>query len=315
VTTNDPLDALPGAGPPGALTPLRDVGDVSTQGAGWRPDAPDARDYTRKRDEVRSLLARTAVPRLAPDALPAAVDLRQWCSPIEAQGPINSCTAHAVTGLLEYFEQRSAQHYLDASRLFLYKATRNLMDSFTDTGAYLRSTMGALALIGVPPERYWPYVLANVNVEPPPFCYALARKYTADVYFRLDPPATPKREVVEEVKTQLAAGFPSAFGFTAYRSILDPALRGAIPLPAFGESVYQTHAIAAVGYDETKRIQNPAPGAPATVGAFLVRNSWGIGWGEAGYGWLPYEYVELGLALDFWALVSARWVDTGAFDP
>jgi hypothetical protein len=31
-------------------------------------------------------------------------------------------------------------------------------------------------------------------------------------------------------------------------------------------------------------------GSAATEGAFLIRNSWGAGWGENGYGWLPYEY-------------------------
>jgi C1A family cysteine protease len=293
----------------------RPVEERKEKGGGWLPDPPDTRDYTTDRDDVRSLIGRTGALELAEAALPASVDLRTWCSPIEAQGPLNSCTAHATVGLLEYFERRSFGRHVDASRLFLYKVTRNLIGSVTDTGAYLRSAMGALALVGVAPERYWPYVLTNVNVEPPPFCYALADNYVADLYYRLDPPMRPKPEVVQEVKAQLAAGLPSSFGFTAYISILEPRLAGAIPLPGFGEGVFQTHAMATVGYDDAKRIRNPAPGSPETAGAFLVRNSWGTGWGEAGYGWLPYAYIELGLAQDFWVLASARWIDTGAFDP
>lgn len=298
-----------------AALALRVDEERKDKGGGWLPDPPDARDYTTDRDEVKVLIERTGVPMPAADAPPSSVDLREWCSPIEAQGPINSCTAQATCGLLEYYERRSFGRYLEASRLFLYKVTRNLIGSITDTGAYLRSTMGALALIGAPPERHWPYVLTNVNVEPPTFSYALADNYTADLYYRLDPLIRPKPEVIQEIKNQLAAGLPSSFGFTAYFSILDPRLGGAIPLPAFGEGVFQTHAMAAVGYDDGKRIRNPAPGSPETVGAFLVRNSWGTGWGEAGYGWLPYAYVELGLAQDFWVLASARWMDTGAFDP
>jgi len=39
----------------------------------------------------------------------------------------------------------------------------------------------------------------------------------------------------------------------------------------------------------------------------------GKGWGEEGYGWLPYEYVMQGLAEDFWSVLKKEWVDTGQF--
>jgi len=39
----------------------------------------------------------------------------------------------------------------------------------------------------------------------------------------------------------------------------------------------------------------------------------GTGWGTAGYGYLPYEYVNAGLAVDWWSLVKNEWVNTGAF--
>jgi C1A family cysteine protease len=44
-----------------------------------------------------------------------------------------------------------------------------------------------------------------------------------------------------------------------------------------------------------------------------MRNSWGAGWGSGGYGWLPYEYVLQGLAVDWWSLLKTEWIDTGAF--
>ena len=123
-------------------------------GMGWIPDYPDFRDYTEKTEEVKSVLEPTRV--LKAKSLPGSTDLRDWCSPVENQGTLGSCTAHAGAGVIEYYERKSFGRHIDASRLFLYKVTRNLMKQKGDTGAYLRKTMGAMVLFGVPPEEYWP---------------------------------------------------------------------------------------------------------------------------------------------------------------
>src|SRR5437879_3142522 len=39
------------------------------------------------------------------------------------------------------------------------------------------------------------------------------------------------------------------------------------------------HSVALIGYDEGSQ-------------RFVFRNSWGPGWGDAGYGYLPYDYLE-----------------------
>ena len=281
-------------------------------GMGWIPDYPDFRDYTEKTEEVKSIIAASGVSKVK--SLPASVDLREWCSPIEDQGQIGSCTAHAGAGIIEYYERKSFGRHIDASRLFLYKVTRNLMKMKGDTGAYLRTTMGAMVLFGVPPEDYWPYTddEKGFDQEPPAFCYAFAQNYQALKYFRHDPSGTRGEEILKKVKTYLSKGHPAMFGFTVYNSIEQANHTGRIPFPSPKERIEGGHAVAVVGYDDKIKIKNKY-GKIETIGALLIRNSWGKGWGEEGYGWLPYEFILRGLAEDFWSILKKEWIDTGQF--
>ena len=299
---------------------------VEKLGMGWLPDYPDFRDYTveqdkvtsklkllGQKDSVKAMIKRIGVEQPAKAKLPIDCDLREWCSPVENQGTIGSCTAHAGVGIVEYFERKAFGKHIDASRLFLYKVTRNLLHWKTDTGAFLRTTMEAMVLFGVPPEEYWRYVIADFDKEPPAFCYAFAQNYQAISYYRLDPPGTPKDALLSRIKTNLAGGLPSMFGFTVYSSISQAETTGKIPFPTPGDENVGGHAIAAVGYDDKMKIKNTNPGAGVTTGALMIRNSWGTGWGDGGYGWLPYEYVLKGLAVDWWSLLKNEWIDTGNF--
>ncbi|AFD00855.1 Cysteine protease [Methanocella conradii HZ254] len=279
---------------------------------GWRPDYPDFRDYTVANDNVKPMFGKVGVLDADGTSLPKSVDLRKWCSPVEDQGMLGSCTANAGVGLVEYFERKAFGKHIDASRLFLYKATRTLMHETGDTGAFLRTTMGALALFGVPPEEYWPYDVSRFDEEPVTFCYAFAQNYQSIKYVRLDPANTPSKETLGQVKANLAAGMPAMFGFTVYSSITQAEKDGKIPFPSKGERIEGGHAVLAVGYDDALKVKNEMDGRQ-TTGAFLIRNSWGIGWGCEGYGWLPYEYALKGLAEDWWTLIDGKWVDTGEF--
>jgi C1A family cysteine protease len=297
------------------------------RGMGWLPDYPDFRDYTEETEEIKTMLqpaSRTnagktaaAAPKRAAikaDSLPAAVDLRPWCPPVEDQGMLGSCTAHAGVGIIEYYERKAFGRHTDASRLFLYKVTRNLMKAKGDTGAYLRTTIGAMVLFGVPPEEYWPYTDGEktFDAEPNAFTYAFASNFQAIKYFRHDPPKTEPGKLLNKLKTYLAKGHPAMFGFTVYNSIEQADKTGRIPYPSPKEKIEGGHAVVAIGYDDRMKIKNKHNKAE-TTGALLIRNSWGTGWGEDGYGWLPYEYIRKGLAEDFWTILKKEWIDTGAF--
>lgn len=286
---------------------------------GWLRDLPSILDYTPDHPMIKPLLEKVkgtgASTAPAAAALPAKADLRAIFSPIENQLNLGSCTAHAGVGLVEYYERRAFGKHIDASRLFLYKATRDLLGWTGDTGAYLRSTMEALVLFGVPPEQYWQYDVSKFDVEPSAFLYSFAGNYKTLNYYRLDPPGTTPANLLTAIKTNLAAGLPAFFGFTVYSSYTQAsaANKGAIPFPSAREKVVGGHAVDVAGYDDSIKITNTTAGSPTTTGALLIRNSWGTGWGDGGYGWLPYEYVLRGLATDWWALISQAYVDAGKF--
>lgn len=279
---------------------------------GWMRDLPDLRDFTPEHEAVKPHLDQTRALK-APAALPASVDLRQWCTAIENQGALGSCTANAGVGMYEYFIKRRYGTEFNLSRLFLYKVTRDLLHWTGDTGAYLRTTMGAMAMFGVPPEEYWLYNTARFDVEPTAFCYAFADDFRALAYYRLDAGTVARDVLLARIKAFLASGLPSMFGFTVYNSIAQAATTGKIPYPAPADRVAGGHAIVAVGYDDAMKIKNTNNNAE-TTGALLIRNSWGAGWGAAGYGWLPYEYVLRSLAVDWWSMINGGWVNTGIFD-
>ena len=149
-----------------------------------------------------------------------------------------------------------------------------------------------------------PYQTGDYDEEPTAFCYAFAQAFKAIRYYRLDSRGVAGDDLVKRVKSFLAAGYPSMFGFTVYNFGND---KGEIHFPTNSDPVLGGHAVVAIGYDDNRKIGGDK-------GAIKIRNSWGEGWGEGGYGWLPYRYLEEGLADDFWSLFKAEYVETGKFD-
>jgi C1A family cysteine protease len=242
---------------------------------GWVRDIPDQRD-----------LRYTPPPELAA-ALPNKVDLRSGFQPCYDQGLLGSCTANAIAGALQYLECKEGEKPpMMPSRLFIYYNERALEGSVgSDSGAQIRDGIKTVVKQGYCSESCWPYVIANFALKPPSECYRQAVRERVSQYLRLANGLTA-------LLTCLASEFPFVFGFSVYESFESQTVgqTGVVQLPKRGERLVGGHAVVAVGYD-------------LAVRRFLVRNSWGPGWGRRGYFTIPFDYVtDPYLAADFWTI-------------
>ena len=248
------------------------------QGYGWNPDLPDGRDLM------------YAAPPEVVTALPPKVDLRAQCPGVYDQGQLGSCTANAIGAALEFDQIKQKEQAFTPSRLFIYYNERAMEGTVnSDAGGQIRDGVKSVNQQGAPPETDWPYDITKFAEKPPQKAYDDAAQHESVLYQRLTP-------ILGQLKGCLASGFPFVLGFVVYESFESPqvAQTGEASLPQAGEQQIGGHAVLAVGYDESQQ-------------RFLIRNSWGAGWGMGGYFTLPYPYLlQPTLSSDFWTIRSVK---------
>ena len=279
---------------------------------GWNKDHNDPRDLHIKHEQVKPFLLKTAI---FGDEEGKEVPKRYLIGDhvilpeIKDQGQLGSCTANAAAYMYEAFLrllQSSGEPAPDLqfNRLFIYKATRNLLHLTGDTGAYLRSVMKCLAMFGAPSEEFLPYDTAKFEEEPSAFLYAMAQSFQALTYYRLDPwSENDSEKVLNAIKVNISSNRAIIFGFVVY-SNLDNS--GDVWMPKLSSKQVGGHAVAGTGYDDNYKIGDE-------VGAIQFPNSWTKRWGHEGFGWIPYKYVVEGLLSDIWAMMKGEWMDLACF--
>ena len=239
----------------------------------WKADKPDTRDY---RYQVSAKLS------------PNSVDLRRYCSSIENQGNLGSCTGQAVAGAIELLNKRNGKP-TDVSRLFIYYYERLLLGTVNyDSGAYIRDGIKATNHYGASLESLWPHDIRKFRQEPIAEAKndALNRKVT--LYERV----TDFNGCIDA----LGNGYPVIIGFNVYTSFMSASVAriGNMPYPnTKRERLIGGHAVLLVGYDKTKKV-------------FIVRNSWGTSWGIKGYFYMPFNVINPNMSGDYWVIKSVN---------
>lgn len=251
------------------------------------------------RDRVGGALERSALAEgeeasPSPEAagLPPAVDHRPQQSPIKHQGARGTCVSHASLALLEAYEHVPD----DLSEQLVHYRFNQFLNRPHDIDAGLRTT-DAPRFLADPngracEEAEWPYIstqgaindlVGDDNYAPPPAALDNARFGYGSNAYKVIPDRGLEGESIKNTRyleTLLNQGYDVVIGTWVSwddkdnDGVLDPVLdSNGNPIGRGG------HAMLLVGYNRTEEY-------------FIVKNSWGRGWGHDGYGYLHYNLIR-----------------------
>jgi C1A family cysteine protease len=240
-------------------------------GGGWTRDKPDPRDYLAKPTKKRG-------------ASLGDLDLRKtgFLPPVYQQYDTQSCTSMCVGAAIEYMNMKEGKPVFKPSKLFMYWNGREIGNCTNeDGGAEIRDVMKSLTRWGCAPDADFPFLRENLMVKPPEKAYQDAKKEIITQYHRIT-------STLKDVTACLSRGQPVVFGASMFANFEEEETTktGYIKMPK-GKEIYG-HCMLIVGI-QTSNV--------------IVRNSYGVEWGEQGYGYMPVEYMENdNLTGDFWTI-------------
>jgi C1A family cysteine protease len=210
-----------------------------------------------------------------------SVDLRSWDSPIEDQGELGACAGHAMTNAYELMVKMSYPDcFAELSQLYVYYHTRHLEKTVeADLGVFsIRNLITATKRYGACTEKLWPYDISKYKDQPTPECYVDALNRSITEYQSL--------QSVTDMLESLSTDRPIIIGLDVYESFLTLNAENPVVQMPTTDLLLGGHAMSVVGYSLEKE-------------QFIAKNSFGSTWGDAGYCWLPFEYVKK-YAFDRW---------------
>ncbi len=205
----------------------------------------------------------------------SSIDLRQRFTPVKSQGSLGSCSAFAVTSVIEYMIRRLTGEIRNMSEAFLYYNAREAVGKQNENcGTSIYRIIKEAMTSGICDESHHQYDENNFSAVPSDIAFAEARKC-------LVVKAMTVKVDTKAIKSAIADGHPviiSARIFDSFGS--DRA--GFVKMPTPDEISPReefSHAMVVCGYSDDYKV-------------FVVRNSWGDDFGDGGYCYMPYRYAE-----------------------
>jgi len=224
------------------------------------------------------------------------------------QYSLGSCAGNATADSIELLNAVQRRPSVQLSRLFVYSMARMLQDEDgdgrndlnLDKGTYIRLCFEVLSRFGICREddtvNGWPYDTNKVFVAPSLRAQRQATGHKIHSYYRI---RTEGEDRLNDIIAALRANHPMVFGTKITSTFMQLRGEGPVGPPKSGQPTAGGHAMLCVGYDSQR--------------GFLIKNSWGAGWGADGFCFFTPEYMTFEDTWDLW--VPTLGMDFNASDP
>lgn len=228
----------------------------------------------------RMVAATTGTPWKKPSNI---YDLSVFCTPSN-QYDLSSCVGNAVADAVEILDAVQGKPVVQLSRLFVYAMARILHQKLhEDKGTYISTAFEVLSRFGICSEEVWPYDTSKVFVVPSLKAERDARAHKISAYYKI---TSKGKDRIPQILRALENKCPVVFGTLVATDLGSHVGEDVVRIPS-SSNIGGGHAMVVVGYSPEKR-------------AFLVKNSWGTGFGKDGFAFFDEEYLCWDETWDMW---------------
>ena len=202
-----------------------------------------------------------------------SIDLRPLFTTIKDQGRLGTCSVFSLVSIYEYILKKTKREKKLSERFVYYNVLKE-SGNLKDVGSSLYGVVDSMIKYGVCSDNYCKYDVCDYASEPSNEAYTDALNHKIKV-------AKNVKINHNDITSALSEGYPVTISLKIYDSFGNQS-KGFVYRPSdeeIKENKYGNHAMVICGYSEEDKV-------------YIVRNSWGKRFGDNGYCYIPFSYID-----------------------